>query len=257
MSAPAPTTPPKRAPAPRLDDPKFRDKVLAKHGVFIHPNEYINSDWWVHFNFRPLELSRDWDRRLEQFTDPNASPNLSELRIWRRPTDQYIQDLQREYGAMFDFLSNEAEYQDYALENILLNERRYRKDHSFPKEDLVPVRMIELVQKPEPNSPTWATPPCISADDAADDAEEKPYEWDIRPDCTYYVNLRAFPEKYRSLISKEIAVVKDLAYAPYLTIEFKKQNEVPCGAKHQVAVASTLALYNRWLLKSRAIKDSQ
>ena len=46
-----------------------------------------------------------------------------------------------------------------------------------------------------------------------------------------------------------MSVRKDRILCPYLTIEFKKDDSTLRKARNQVAVASALALYNRWKLK--------
>ncbi|KAI0431208.1 hypothetical protein F5Y09DRAFT_202268 [Xylaria sp. FL1042] len=259
------SVPPKKATVPKIGDAEFRNKVLAKFGVYIRDDNCINS-FYDHLGLDLLGLPDDRDKRLIQYTSPaldqQASHNqhtpkiplLPGLAIWREPTEEYIQDLQREYSAMFEESSSEAEYQSYALEKILLNERRYLRIQSFPEQHLVPVRKIQLVQKPEPTptNSTWKIPPYIPALNPG----PKLYEWDIRPDCAYYISLRAFPEGYRSNVSIIISVIQDQACSAYLTIEFKKQNEHPCKAEHQVAVASALALYNRWCLKRDTIKSN-
>ncbi|KAI1129500.1 hypothetical protein F5Y10DRAFT_238069 [Nemania abortiva] len=112
-------------------------------------------------------------------------------------------------------------------------------------EHWLPVRMLQLVQKPSPNQ--WEKPRLISS-------SNKQYEWDIRSDCAYYASLRAFPFIFRDSVEKYVSVVQDRAFSPYLTIEFKKSDEPVTTARNQVAVASAIALYNRWRLKRAALQ---
>jgi len=50
--------------------------------------------------------------------------------------------------------------------------------------------------------------------------------------------------------------VQRRAFCPYLTIEFKKDEETLATARYQVAVASAIALYNRYRLKNCALQMS-
>ena len=76
----------------------------------------------------------------------------------------------------------------------------------------------------------------------------KPYNFDIRPDCSYWISLQAFNPLYRKRVGEYVSVQKKRILCPYLTIEFKRDNSTLIKARNQVAVASALALYNRWKL---------
>ena len=102
-------------------------------------------------------------------------------------------------------------------------------------------RMIQLVAKPEKR---WEQPPVLDRT-----VPHKPYNFDIRPDCSYWVSLQAFNPVYRKTVGEYVSVRKDRILCPYLTIEFKKDDSTLRKARNQVAVASALALYNRWKLK--------
>lgn len=167
------------------------------------------------------------------------------LNVWLEPNNEHAKRIQEEFCAMKDYRCNEAEFAAYALQDVLLDERRYPMIMEPPEMLMAPVRTLQLVQKPIPG--TWKAPTRLAS-------SEKQYEWDIRPDCAYYISLRAFPLNFRLDVRKFVSVVQDRACCPYLTIEFKEYLETPQTATNQVAIASAIALYNRWHLKHKALQ---
>jgi hypothetical protein len=101
--------------------------------------------------------------------------------------------------------------------------------------------MIQFIAKPEK---LWEQPPVLDRT-----VPRKPYNFDIRPDCSYWVSLQAFDPACGGTIGKYVSVRKDRILCPYLTIEFEKDDSALRKARNQVAIASALALYNRWKLK--------
>ncbi|KAH8158579.1 hypothetical protein CIB48_g9673 [Xylaria polymorpha] len=111
------------------------------------------------------------------------------LHIWLESTKERLDRIKQEYNPMSFFKCNEPEFQAYALQNILLTEPRQQG----------------LLQEATRLAPS---------------------EWDIRPDCTYYVSPEAFEDDHRPIVDTDAFVVQYRAFSPYLTIEFKKDNGV-------------------------------
>jgi len=222
--------------AAKVADADFVESVLAPYGITIQ-NKGVNKDLYKHFCIQ--ELPHDHKSRL------NAYKEVFTLEGWLEPDTERIQ---QEYKAMRVYECNEAEHSAYALRDIFLDEPRHPW---LPEEDgdqrWLPVRMLQLVRKPPQDE--WLTPPCINS-------PRKRYEWDIRPDCAYHISLQAFRPGFRPSVRKHVSVVQKRAFCPYLTVEFKKDEETLATARHQVAVASAMALYNRYRLKSCAIQMS-
>ncbi|KAI3338746.1 hypothetical protein F4824DRAFT_74929 [Ustulina deusta] len=226
----------KNEPAAKVNDLDFETSVLAPHGITIEKQSLTNS-FYDHFRFSGLP--KDRTERL------NAYKKVLPLHLWLEPDTERKERIQQEYCAMNTYGCNEAEYSAYALHDILLDERRIPALLETSDERWLPVRMLQLIQKPSPNQ--WEKPPRIAS-------SEKSYEWDIRPDCAYYISLQAFPLVFRDNVKKYVSVVQKRAFSPYLTIEFKKNDEAATTAQNQVAVASAIALYNRWRLKRAALR---
>ncbi|KAI0486007.1 hypothetical protein F4859DRAFT_351288 [Xylaria cf. heliscus] len=223
----------------KITDVDFIDTILEPHGITIQDEEDTDQDPITHFSI--LEMPRGYQLRLEVYR------GKFELDVWLEPN---IEHIQREYKAMRAYSCNEAEYQTFALSNIFLDEPRHP---DLPEDGgdkrWLPIRMVQFVRKlpqskwlPPPPIPGWNPP--------------KRYDWDIRPDCTYHVSLQAFQPGFRSNVRRHVSVVQQRAFCPYLTIQFKKDEENLDTARYQVAVSSAMSLYNRYLLKSLALQAS-
>ena len=105
--------------------------------------------------------------------------------------------------------------------------------------------MVELVAKSnERRINCWESPPVLQSDHSF-----KKYDFDIRPDCAYWLSLQAFNADYVSKVRQWAFVVKRRITCPYLFIEFKKDDKDPSSAENQVAAAASLALYNCFNLR--------
>ncbi|KAH8696844.1 hypothetical protein GQ44DRAFT_779484 [Phaeosphaeriaceae sp. PMI808] len=210
----------RRETAAKVVDTDFIETVLEPYGITIQ-NKGVNKDLCKHFRIQ--ELPHNYKGRLDAYKE------VFTLEVWLEPNTERIQ---REYKAMRVYECNEAEHSAYTLRDIFLDEARHPW---LPEEDgdqrWLPVHMLQLVRK-----------------------LPKRYEWDIRPDCAYHVSLQAFQPGFRPSVRKHVSVVQKRAFCPYLTIEFKKDEKTLATARHQVA--SAMALYNRYRLKSCALQMS-
>ncbi|KAI0530164.1 hypothetical protein GGR58DRAFT_525214 [Xylaria digitata] len=170
------------------------------------------------------------------------------LQVWLEPNGERNERIRNEYKC------NEAEHSAYALYDIFLAEPRIPAgpgsliiDKRWLPERWSPVRMLQTVQKPFLYDHLWRNPPRISSS-----AFEKQFEWDIQPDCAYYVSLQAFPPHFHNWVKGFAPIVQNRAFAPYLTIKFGMDRLSETAVLNELAVTSAIALYNRWYLKRRA-----
>ncbi|KAL1615015.1 hypothetical protein SLS56_011964 [Neofusicoccum ribis] len=173
---------------------------------------------------------------------------LRSVTIWLNPDDDdFIRTVQSEYKSMVGNSMNEAEFSLYALTDIFMNERR--NPHFVYEEGnqcWLPERLVQPVNKPDGDK--WRAPPAV--------ARPSNYSWDIRPDCVYLLSLRAFRLGFRSKVREHVSVLQNRVVCPYLTLEFKKDSDKNMSrARHQVAIAACIALYNRWELKRSRIAE--
>jgi len=97
-----------------------------------------------------------------------------------------------------------------------------------------------------PDDSDWLAPPSF-------ETVQREFKFDIRPDCNYWLSLAGFNPKYRGEVGNAVYLHRNVITCPYLTIEFKKQNESAEQARVQAPAAASVALYNRFLLKNKAL----
>ncbi|KAJ8127816.1 hypothetical protein O1611_g5818 [Lasiodiplodia mahajangana] len=222
-----------------VSDSDLETSVLTPYGITIRENTLTQS-FYDHFSlYKLLEDSKLVEDRTERFKLYKAKLPLD---VWLEPNEENATRIQQEYRLMKEYQCNEVEFSAYALHTLFLDEPRYPSIFQRSDSRLAPVRMLQLVQKPSSDTSKWKAPPRI-------DLSEKQYDWDIRPDCAYYVSLQAFPGLLRFDIRTYVSVVQGRAFCSYLSIGFKKDQEAPRTVISRVAIDSTIALYNRWCLK--------
>ncbi|GAP84787.1 hypothetical protein SAMD00023353_0800960 [Rosellinia necatrix] len=234
----------KRQPAARVFDSDFETAVLTMHKITIE-GESLTQSFDDHFSLSLSRLPNDCIERFNVYREKFA------LNVWLEPDHEHAKRIQEEFCAMKDYGCSEAEFAAYALQEVFLDERRYPTMMEPAEVLMAPVRMLELVQRlkvgKKPISGAWKAPTRLAL-------SEKQYEWDIRPDCAYYISLRAFPLSFRPNVRKFVFVAQDRACCPYLTVTFKKHVEAPQTATNRAAIASAIALYDRWHLKHKALQ---
>ncbi|KAI9773886.1 MAG: hypothetical protein M1840_006112 [Geoglossum simile] len=225
--------------AAKIADADFANAVLQPCGITIQ-NTGVNKSLYKHFRSQEHDLPSNLKDRLAAYRKTHV------LEVWLDPD---IERTQREYKAMEVYGCNEAEHSAYALRDIFLDEARHPwLPEQAGDQRWLPVRMLQLVQKPAEDD-GWCAPPIVNS-------PGKRYQWDIRPDCAYYVSLQAFQSGFRPSVRNHVAVVQKRAICPYLAVEFKKDEETLATAQNQIAVASAMALYNRYRLKNCALQMS-
>ena len=213
----------------------FEEHVLRPRKIIIKTDNATEPNPFVHFNVDapPKQKANDY-RTIE---------GLDAAQIWLSLDNDAIEEIIEEYTFMTNQRVCEEEYASFAKERFLKRQRRFCQvpsDRKWRAE-----RMLQLVAPPK--GLHWLPPKSF-----ATDPDE--YNFDIRPDCSYWLSLAGFNSAYRSELSDVVYVHNDWITCPYFTIEFKKHGQSIRQATAQAAAASSLALYNRYLLKSRALK---
>jgi hypothetical protein len=215
----------------KTNDHDFEEMVLNPRGIHIDDStKTVLATFHFGVDKAPARDLPEYYRNLT---------GLSETTLWLDADESFLTDIVREYESMREYSLNEAEHASYAIETLL--KREIRNPRLPSTRHWMAERMVQLVAPPEK---LWEQPPVL---DTA--VPHKPYKFDIRPDCSYWVSLQAFNPEYRETVGEYVSVRKDRILCPYLTIEFKKDDFTLRKARNQVAAASALALYNRWKLK--------
>ncbi|KAI0856575.1 hypothetical protein F4860DRAFT_528911 [Xylaria cubensis] len=226
-------------------DSDFDEQVLPAYGM-----SYLNSksqDTCLLELYDLQELDQLLESNDEELDEQQRSlktkfESLTQLSCLK---DQYdCERICRGYQHMIRIKELEPAFTTFALRGIFIGEDVQELDPT--DERLVPVLLQTCVCKPGPNR-LWKIPQLIGS------KPKKPYLWDIRPDCLFAFSPQAFGRFNSKSIEMHVTVLRDVACCAYLSIIFKK-SEI-CTAKtarNQLIVASTIALYNRFLLKCKA-----
>lgn len=215
----------------------FRVHVLDPRGIeFCEPEL---QDPFEHFETTPPEGS---------YKDLNLDTT-----VWLDLTEDMIEEIEKEYAFMKSDEMLEIEYQIYALEVLLRRERNRREPNDKTTSSKVD-RMIGVILKPGVASTLyWDSPDIIKRPPEG----VRFYNWDIRPDLTYWLSMVNFPQSYRNDVKEHMMVLGDYRFSPYFTSGFKREPlDEPVKAQDQIAVAATLALYNRCKLKVKRLMST-
>jgi hypothetical protein len=181
-----------------MKDLDFRPKVLLPRGVTISLAHEL-SDPFAHFGTeRPA----------------NGAAGYRELahgchtEVWLSTDEKLVGDVVREYEYMRCEQLCEAEFSAYAQSTLFRRDprfSRYQEAREWRTE-----RMIQLVAKPTP-SPTsqWRQPPVMINADVPD------YDFDIRPDCQYWLSTRSFNPGYTRLFGRYVYIHNNQITCPY------------------------------------------
>ena len=176
--------------------------------------------------------------------------------IWLEADEKFVTDVVREYRCMQAEDMNEAEFATWGKTHLFKNEPRALT--MTEQRCWKPERTLELVAKPSEKKidNNWHPPPLVGDFPPGTDTAWHDYTFDLRPDCCYWLSLRAFNPAYMTQVGNHAHVVKKRITLPYMTIEFKKDDFDDVVAENQVAAASSVALYNRFRLKDKALRVS-
>lgn len=237
----------KKLKVPSPYDKDFGQRVLEPRSITI--NEDLHS-MKAYKHFEVLQAVGDRVQYYINNRGAAASP------VWLRDEEAFVQDIAREYACMTKRTLCEAEFASYARETLLKRHSRVLDlDQGEYERVWIPERMIELVAKPTPF--VWKRPPLVGKHAKAGDTPYTNYEFDLRPDCAYWLSLQAINPEYRTQVKEHILVLNKTITSPYLTIEFKRDDSEEQVAWKQVAGAASVALYNRFLLRQRMLEASK
>ena len=226
-----------------IRNPEFRNQVLEPRGIAINVDYRSVGSPEVHFG-------------VPDPSDYAKLPGMEDATIWLHTDERFLEDVQREYRFMSYHQLCEAEYASFAKENLLRREPR----HQLPDITGTPggrlrrvERMVEFFCKPG-SIDGWHEPPIVRPSDGS---TYPSYDFNIRPDCTYWLALHAFNPEYVSQVHEITAAPQDRMTCPYLTVEFKRDDTTLDKAYDQVATFGAVALYSRYRLRAQTIDEGQ
>lgn len=236
LGAASTSTSTKLSVAAKPADPDFSTVILNRRGIFI---DFMSSsiDTFVHFG-----TSAPSTDRISHYQQSN---NATE--VWLNVKDEDVRGIQREYLYMNVYRLCEAEFSTYAKDTFLKAD--IRSIDPIPGRPWIVTRMVELVAKPD-EAFNWTMPPVIDSNLPMN----KRYDFDIRPDCSYWLSVQGFNPEYKNQIREWTFCKDDRMTCSYMTIEFKRDDVAYQAAINQLATFSALALYNRYLLKEKRLR---
>ena len=219
----------------RMQDSNFRKAVLTPRGISF-PLQILETGPFVHFDTSQPPHGMYRDLAGCQYTD-----------VWLN-AEELITDVKREYTYMKYENLCEGEFATYAKEALLRRDPRFleqKEDRGWRTE-----RMVEMFVKVglTDDSDPWLGPPVLSQA-----CPSKRYDFNIRPDCQYWLSMNSFNQTYTQSFDMHVFVHRHRILCPYFTIEFKKDEATIIKAENQVATAAMIALYNRCRLKQKRL----
>ncbi|CAF9926270.1 hypothetical protein IMSHALPRED_006925 [Imshaugia aleurites] len=221
------------------DGDKFRTRILRPRGISIKREDAVRVE--AHFEVdKPTEAPSKW-----YVTEKKAAPSP----LWLDFEDDTVVQIKEIYASYLNEHLLEAEYAAYSMEKffkmdpeaITTKNREWRSR-----------RMIGIVVKSQ-DLAYWSSPPEVERIDATSDPEIYSYDFDIRPDCSYWISTKGFNQETIQTVLERCFVWKEAMTGLYLTIEFKKDSLTLDIAENQVAAAGSRGLYNRFSLKVRCM----
>ena len=225
----------------------FVQSVLEPRKIKIFDQQQFPDTAYAHFGIpRP-------ETRHVAAIDPTKK--LPESSIWIDTTDTFVKRVTKRYTDMLSRKLCEAEFATYAKEKLLRRDD-FADDEETDVREWRSERWVELVAKPEAKD-TWVAPPIVEGPESISLISSSEYSFDVRPDCSYWLSLKAFSQEYRSYVHQLIHTIHKKFISPYLTIDFKRDLDAEVVVKNQVAAASSLALYNRFRLREQRLELTQ
>ena len=158
----------------------------------------------------------------------------------------FIKSVYRAYRSLKDAELPESEFKACACENLFI--RQYVILANDAKRQLCAIRSLEWSLKPRVKLRPWLMPPFLSTNNHA----SKPFNFDIYPDCQFWLSDKILNADYRENISHVVHCKPLGAFCPYFSIEFKATIDDTRVVENQLAAAGSVSLLNRYQLKLQA-----
>ena len=188
--------------------------------------------------------------RLVAAVDPTKK--LPESSTWIDTSETFVKRVAKRCTDMLSRNLCEAEFATYMKEKLLKRDD-FADDGETDIREWRAERYVELVAKPE-SKDRWAAPPIIKGLESGNLISTSEYSFHVRPDCSYWLSLKAFSQEYQSYVHQLIHTIHKKFVSSYFTIEFKRDLDAEVVVKNQVAAASSLALYNHFCLREQRLE---
>ena len=188
----------------------------------------------IHFDVERLDFDADHAAYYKAKTSDHTN-------IWVEANNDIVHKIIRECKSAAG-VSCEGNYADIAKEYLLLRDIPTMPDEYTNERYWMAARKTNLLAKPTDRE--WSAPPLINIA-----TDEKIYDFDVRPDCSYWLSLQAFGRPYAIYIRNYSFVPDARILYPYLIVEFTQHEKTIEVAENRIVAAGSLCLYNRCLLR--------
>lgn len=230
--------------AARVTDSTFRNDVLRRYGIVIKVQHDLRTPYE---HFQTFDPQQDPPFAQDIPSWYRTRPYAQDSQVWLHLDDTDAQAVARQYVNLDACKENEAAY-SYRGKNWF-----FKTDETIPpsSRERINTTYFKLEWGPTPDGKLLRAPPQL---DPAD-VDQAPFAFASQPDCTYWLTLNRMNPDYRDAVptlTYALPIVN--AVCPYLTIEFKRDNESYEIAENQLAVATALVLYNRVCLRCERLQ---
>jgi hypothetical protein len=165
--------------------------------------------------------------------------------------DAFVQTVHKAYLVLRQAGLPEAEFNTYACQSLLIGQ--YDIIETDATRRLCAVRALQWSLKPHDfDEFVWHIPPVLSPNNPP----LKPYDFDIYPDCQFWLCDRILNASYREMLGDLVHCKALGTFCPYFSIEFKAKVESTRIVVNQVVAAGSVSLFNRYQLKLYAYPDN-
>ena len=170
-----------------------------------------------------------------------------DCKVWLNLQRTEAEDIAIEYQALNRLKENEAAYSYHGKSSFFKMDKRI-----LPESDLrVNTTYFKLEWGPTPDDRNLHFPPQLYGPDLS----QAPFAFNTKPDCTYWLTLCRMNPTYRNRVPRLTYTLPHIqAVTPYLTIEFKRDDQDYEIAENQLAAAVALILYNRVRLRCKRLQ---
>lgn len=233
----------------RVIDANFRQTVLARHGIILRDIKDDLRSPYAHFGTPDPEGDDKFSGTLLEWYHTKHH-HTKDSKVWLSLDETKARDIATEYQAMNRLRENEAAFSYYGKSSFFKMDKRI-----LPESELrVNTTRFMLEWGPKPDDKNLYPPPQVNGPELT----QPPFAFNMKPDCTYWLTLCRMNPRYRSMASRLTYTLPQIqAMAPYLTIEFKKDDQDYEVAENQLAASVAVILYNRVRLRCDRLQACQ
>jgi hypothetical protein len=230
-------------------DADFEDTQLIPRGIEIYRTADLSlgSVGGAHAYFgseTPSNPAREFYRSIVQKSLAGRVERDIDDGIFLSMDADFVQSVHTAYRCLGEGKVPEPEFKLYACQHLFI--WQYALLANDARRQLCAIRSAEWPLKPhESDLYPWRAPPLLSRNHSP----LKPFGFDIHPDCQFWLSDKILNADYRESINHLVHCKAFGAFCPYFSIEFKATTDDTRIVENQVAVAGSISLFNRYLLK--------